>query len=251
VVPALGWQGSWQIAALIGGVVITLTWRLLANISDDVSSPDAPIDPMIPVSKLLTTIIKERTALFACMMCFLVGFSTMPFANWLNTYLAELGLPTDVGGYTWSIVGISGMIAGLFAGRIADRMGHAVALLIIFSGFAISLLIFIYDPMRFAFVAGFGYGLMYFPVWGVLAGWVRLHYSSTATMQISSICMVTSGLGGALGNILAGYIRDTTGSLVIVYMIVTASVLLLVILAIILLCLTSDRVQSAQGSSNT
>jgi predicted MFS family arabinose efflux permease len=236
VVPVLGWQSSWQIAGAFGLLVLGMTWQLLSSISRDAPSDDVQPEATIPASKLLTTIFNERTALFACIICFFVGFSTMPFANWLNTYLDELGLPVAIGGYTWAIVGLSGMAAGFVTGFIADRMGHAIALLIIFSGFGICLLIFIYDPTRFAFIAGFGYGLMYFPVWGILAGWIRQRYSSTATMQISSICMVASGLGGALGNLLAGYIRDTTGSLEFVYMIVTAAVLLLVLLAIFILC---------------
>lgn len=235
VVPAFGWQSSWQIAALIGMVVIGLTWQLLTTINRRTPIQVDPTEAMIPASKLLATILGERTALFACLICLLVGFSTMPFAIWLNTYLDELGLPAAIGGYTWTTVGITGMAAGFIIGRIADRMGHGIALLVIFSGFALSLLTFIYDPARFALIAGFGYGLMYFPVWGILAGWVRQHYSSTATMQISSICMVTSGLGGAMGNLLAGYIRDTTGSLTLVYMIVTVTVLLLVMLAALIL----------------
>jgi len=231
VVPLLGWQGSWQVAALIGCVVLCLTWRLLANINNQDSIPEAPNATMIPASRLLITIVNERTALFTCLICFLVGFSTMPFANWLNTFLDELGAPASTGGYTWTIVGLSGMAAGFMAGRVADRIGAPIALLMIFACFLICLLVFVYDPSRFAFIAGIGYGLMYFPVWGILAGWLRQHYSSTATMQISSIGMVTSGLGGAFGNVLAGYIRNVTGSLTLVYIIVTASVLLLVLLS--------------------
>ncbi|WOH37410.1 MFS transporter [Thalassotalea fonticola] len=233
VVPALGWQSSWQIAALVGLIVVGLTWRLLTKLNSQSSTHNIPEQAMIPASKLLTTIIRERTALFACTVCFLVGFSTMPFANWLNTYLHELQLPASVGGYTWTIVGVTGMVAGFIAGWIADRTSHGTALMIIFSGFALSLMAFVYDPSQFAAVAGFGYGLMYFPVWGILAGWLRQSFSSTATMQISSICMVTSGLGGALGNLLAGYIRDTTGSLELVYCIVTLAVLLMVFLTVI------------------
>jgi sugar phosphate permease len=62
-------------------------------------------------------------------------------------------------------------------------------------------------------LASFGYGLMYFPMWGIVAGWVNQQYSATATMQISGICMVTFGLGGALGNLLLGFIRDVSGFL--------------------------------------
>ena len=235
VVPALGWQRSWQIAAVFGLIVVLFTWRLLTKMNRQPSIQNSSAQAMIPAAELLSTIMRERTALFACVVSFLLGFSTMPFANWLSTYLNELQLPATLGGYTWAIAGVTGMFAGVITGWIADRTSHATALMIIFIGFALSLMAFVYDPTQFAVLAGFGYGLMYFPVWGILAGWIRQSFSSTATMQICSICMVTFGLGGALGNLLAGFIRDATGSLELVYIIVTMAVLLMILLTLVIM----------------
>ncbi|WP_061239139.1 nitrate/nitrite transporter [Ectopseudomonas composti] len=235
VVPALGWQMSWQLAALFGALVVCLTWQLLRNLP---KAPGATMDnreAMIAPRRLLAIVLGERTALIACLICLLVGFTTMPFSYWLNTYLAELGLPATLGGYTWAMVGGTGMLAGLVIGRLADRKGHGVALMLIFSGFAAGLWAFAHDPGRWALVAGFGYGLMYFPMWGIVAGWVNRRYSSTATMQISGICMVAFGMGGALGNLLAGYVRETVGSLQGVFFGLAAMSLLLVLLAVIVL----------------
>ncbi len=232
VVPVLGWQHSWQIAGGMGMLVVGMTWYLLNNLKKPLTTTAALPESNIPASRLLATICGERTAMFACLICFLVGFTTMPFSNWLNTYLDQLALPAALGGYTWTTVGITGMVAGVVTGWLADRKGHGVALLVIFSGFALGLLAFVYDPARFALVAGFGYGLMYFPMWGILAGWIGQTYSSTATMQISGICMVTFGLGGTLGNLLAGYLRDTTGTLDTVFLTLAAASVLLVMLAL-------------------
>ncbi len=232
VVPVLGWQHSWQIAGGMGMLVVGMTWYLLNNLKKPLTTTAALPESNIPASRLLATICGERTAMFACLICFLVGFTTMPFSNWLNTYLDQLALPAALGGYTWTTVGITGMVAGVVTGWLADRKGHGVALLVIFSGFALGLLAFVYDPARFALVAGFGYGLMYFPMWGILAGWIGQTYSSTATMQISGICMVTFGLGGTLGNLLAGYLRDTTGTLDAVFLTLAAASVLLVMLAL-------------------
>ncbi len=238
VVPLLGWQSSWQVAGLFGLLVVALTWHMLRDLKNAPANPVAgpsQVDAAIPTSKLFATIIGERTALFACLICLLVGFTSMPFSYWLNTYLDELSLPAALGGYTWATVGGTGMVAGFITGKLADRKGHGTALMVIFSGFALGLLAFLVDPGKCALVAGFGYGLMYFPMWGIVAGWVNQHYSSTATMQISGICMVAFGLGGTLGNLLAGYIRETTGSLHDVFFVLTAASLLLVVLAIVIL----------------
>lgn len=234
-VPLLGWQRSWQLASLFGALVVCLTWHLLTNLK---SLPEVQVDnrdTIIPPRRLFATVIGERTALFACLICLLVGFTTMPFSYWLNSYLDERGLPAALGGYTWATVGGTGMVAGFITGKLADRKGHGTALAVIFSGFALGLMAFVIDPGKGALIAGFGYGLMYFPMWGIVAGWVNQSYSSTATMQISGICMVTFGLGGTLGNLLAGYIRESTGSLHDVFLALSAASLLLVALAIVIL----------------
>lgn len=227
VVPAWGWESSWIVAGLMGTLVVAWTWRMLHGLKAPVPDSADSGAAAIPASKLLRTILTERTALLACLICFLVGFSTMPFSNWLNSYLEELGLPSSLGGYCWSIVGFTGMVAGFLIGKLADRKGHASALLLIFACFASGLLAFAYNPANFALIASFGYGLMYFPMWGIVAGWVNRHYSSTATMQIGGFCMVTFGLGGTLGNLLTGLIRDSTGSLQGSYLMMAVVALLL------------------------
>jgi len=234
VVPGLGWQSGWQLAAVLGVVVLLLTWRLLSDIqSSSIQVEKKDSQTGLSAMQLAKTVVNQRPALVACLVCVLVGFTTMPFAVWLNTYFDQLGLAADVGGYTWTTVGISGMLAGVMIGRFADSYGNSAALVFICGGFFLCLCAFIYNPSRFALLAGCGYGLMYFPVWGVLAGWIRQSYSSTVTMQISSICMVGSGLGGALGNLLAGYLRDTSGSLDVVYQTLAAAALLMFVVAIV------------------
>jgi MFS family permease len=175
VVPLLGWQSSWQLASLFGALVVGLTWHLLRNLP---SLPVTQVDTreaVIPTSRLFATIIGERTALFACLICLLVGFTSMPFSYWLNSYLDELSLPAALGGYTWATVGGTGMVAGFITGKLADRKGHGTALMVIFSGFALGLLAFVVDPGKFALVAGFGYGLLDFPMGGSVAGWLNQH----------------------------------------------------------------------------
>jgi MFS family permease len=213
VVPRWGWESSWRLAGVMGVVVLGVTWYTLRHLHEPQGQSSTGAAQAIPVSQLLRTLFTERTAFFAVAICFLVGFCTMPFSNWLNTYLEELGLPAELGGYSWSTVGVTGMVAGFITGKLADRKGHATALLLIFAAFALGQLAFTYNPADMVLLASFGYGLMYFPMWGIVAGWVNQQYSATATMQISGICMVTFGLGGALGNLVLGAIRDASGLL--------------------------------------
>jgi len=240
VVPLFGWRSGWIVAGVLGTLSILLTLSLLRSLRQQVANRRVEGTGAMSARQLFATILRERTAFLACLVCFMVGFCTMPFSTWLNTYLAELSLPPALGGYTWTVTGIAGMAAGILSGKLADRKGHGVALVIVFGGFALSLLAFNYSPAHFAVLAGFGYGLMYFPMWGIVAGWVSRQYASKATMQINGIGMVTFGLGGALGNLVAGAIHQFSGSLEGVYGLVTLVALLLTLLAVFI-CMTEQR----------
>lgn len=231
VVPVFGWRSGWIAASVFGLITLFATITLLRHMRQNKEEHDIEVTFAMTSRQLFVTVFKERTAFLSCLVLFLVGLSTMTFSTWLNTFLAQLNLPAALGGYTWSVIGMTGMVVGFFAGKLADSKGHGIALLIIFGAFALGLLAFTYDPARFVLLAGLGYGLMYFPIWGIVAGWVSKHYSSKATMQINGIGMVTFGLGGALGNLAAGAINEFTGSLMNVYWLITAMGCVLFVLA--------------------
>jgi len=232
LVPILGWQSAWFFAAGLGAVVIVTTWRMLSGFKPAGDTNDVGADTAMAASELLRAVSTQPVALCAVLICFFVGFTTMPFTTWLNTFLVELELPSSLGGLTWTALGLSGMAAGFISGKLADLKGHGTAMLLIFCSFVLGLCLFVYDPARFALAAGVGYGLMYFPVWGIIAGWVGRHFSATATTQISSLCMVMAGAGGAAGNLLAGAIADSTGSLLLLYQVLASAAVLPAILAL-------------------
>ena len=232
VVPMLGWRSGWLVAGVIGLITLYLTAMLLRQLQQRDAQPTLEIEmpSVMSTRQLFSTILRERTAFYACLVCLLVGFSAIPFTTWLNTWLAELDLPPALGGYTWTMAGHSGMAAGFLVGKLADRKGHGLALLLIFGCFAAGMMAILHNPARFAILAGFGYGMMYFPMWGIVAGWVSKRYHSKATMQISGIGMVAFGLGGALGNLLAGTLQQITGSLQAMYWVIGVVSLVLVML---------------------
>lgn len=231
IVPLLGWRSGWMAASVLGLITLVVTFRLLKSVRSQSQDQDIDVAFAMGTRQLFKTVLRERTAFLACLILLLVGASTITFTTWLNTYLAELSLPPALGGYTWGVIGVTGMIAGFFVGKLADKKGPSVTLLAIFGVFALGLLAFTYRPEQFVMLAGFGYGMMYFPIWGIIAGWISKQYSSKATMQINGIGMVTFGLGGALGNVLAGMIYDATGSLSNVYLLICGLAVVLFVLA--------------------
>lgn len=231
IVPVLGWRSGWIAASVMGLFTLLATVYLLKQLRSRPRRDAMKVTKALSTRELFAIVLRERTAFLSCLMLFMVGCSTMTFSTWLNTFLSELHLPAALGGYTWSVIGFTGMVAGFFIGKMADKRGHGLALLLIFGMFAFGLIAFTYDPAQFVMVAGFGYGLMYFPLWGVVSGWVSRRYSSKSTMQINGIGMVTFGMGGALGNLLAGIVNQHTGSLMDVFWMITAMSMALFILA--------------------
>ena len=248
IVPVAGWQGGWVAAALIGLITVAATAVMLRRMGSSSLPVEMETYPPLGARQLIRTILRERIAFLSSLMTFLVGFATMPFSTWLNTYSAELSLPPSLGGYTWSLIGLSGMAAGFLVGKLADRKGSSVALFFSTTGFAVGIIAFILDPTTFMLLAGFSYGMMYFPIWGVLAGWLSKHYGSKATMQINSVGMVTFGLGGATGNMIAGGLFQASGSLADLFALIAFTSVLLTLLALYIYWLERRPVRPIIGA---
>lgn len=234
VLPLLGWQGGWRIAGLVGVLIVLFSWWQLRSLKPIDSAGLALPEGNASLRSLFRILRTDSTAFYSCLVCFVVGFSTMPFANWLNTYLAELNLPAGLAGYTWTLVGVVGMIAGFWTGKLTDRKGPRLVLLCIAVGFALGMSAFVSAPEQYVLLAAAGYGVMYFSMWGVVAGWLNQSFSSTVTMQLSGLGMVTFGLGGALGNLAVGTLYENSGSLMVSFYMLTMGAWLLVLLTAII-----------------
>ena len=220
-VPVFGWQSVWILTAGIAGLIFLTTIYMMRSLSGiSTRQPEklseSELDTL-SVRQLIMACLTEYRALFSCLIYFLIGLTCITFTSWLNTRLDEVDPSGFQGGITWSVIGISGMLAGLLIGRVADKKGHEVALLLAASGYAAGLLAFSFNPLQFAVIAGAGYGMIYFPVWGVVSSWLSQRYSPVATMQLSGVGMIASAIGGSLGNIIAGQILNQTGSLTLLY----------------------------------
>lgn len=259
IVPILGWRNSWVMAAMIGVFSVILAYYYLRYLQkssgaksaiDESALPEnrvsaakqkIELDSGVKAAELLRIVIREPVAFLACLICLLVGFAAMPFSSWLAVYFKEIGAPIALSGYTWVAAGVTGMISGYCIGKLADSKGHGLAFLVVFTLFSISLIAFIIDPQRFALVVGFGYGMMYFPMWGIVSAWLNSQYSSVVTMQITSIGMVVFGLGGSVGNLITTLISDYFHSLQVAYYMYLFDALFLVALSLYIVAKISKK----------
>lgn len=212
LVPILGWEISWRFASVFGLLVLIATILMFKKLGKATSNNEHKVVSVKFSDFLKGTLIQKR-ALLACTLFFFIGITTMPFSTWLNSYIAELKLPMEMAGVSWTTVGVTGMFAGVILGGFADKYGNSVAILILFLVFGASQIAFNLNPASMLLMACIGYGVMYFPVWGVVAGWLNETFDSLSTMRISGFCMLTFGVGGATGNVIMGLIKENTASL--------------------------------------
>lgn len=212
LVPILGWEISWRFASVFGLLVLIATILMIKKLGKATSNNEHKVVSVKFSDFLKGTLIQKR-ALLACTLFFFIGITTMPFSTWLNSYIAELKLPMEMAGVSWTTVGVTGMFAGIILGGFADKYGNSLAILILFLVFGASQIAFNLNPASMLLMACIGYGVMYFPVWGVVAGWLNETFDSLSTMRISGFCMLTFGVGGATGNVIMGLIKENTASL--------------------------------------
>lgn len=212
LVPILGWEISWRFASVFGLLVLIATILMFKKLGKATSNNEHKVVSVKFSDFLKGTLIQKR-ALLACTLFFFIGITTMPFSTWLNSYIAELKLPMEMAGVSWTTVGVTGMFAGIILGGFADKYGNSLAILILFLVFGASQIAFNLNPASMLLMACIGYGVMYFPVWGVVAGWLNETFDSLSTMRISGFCMLTFGVGGATGNVIMGLIKENTASL--------------------------------------
>ncbi len=237
-IPVFGWESAWVFTACFGAVVVLLTLQMIRALpasaelrESQAYDLDSYDNASLSMRQMFRAVLSEHRACMSCLIYFLVGFTCITFTSWLNTYLDELAQREALSGSTWTILGVSGMIAGIAIGKLAEKRGHAFAVLTMSVGYAVGLAAFSFDPVQYAFVAGVGYGVMYFPVWGIISSWVAQRYSPIATMQLSGLGMVASAMGGSAGNLTAGYIQNTTGSLSLLYLILALAAVMLIVCA--------------------
>lgn len=254
LIPLAGWRSAWLLAGMLGAISLLINLRTLQKLdsrhqTSNPTSGQISAPPEMSLQHLLIGTLTQYRIACAFWLLFLVGAATIPFTTWLNLWLTELALPVSLGGYSWTVIGVTGMVSGFVVGKLADHKGHHRAMVLITGLFAIGIIGFRLNPERFIWLAAFGYGVMYFPIWGVLAGWIGNHYSAQTTTKINSLGMVAFGLGGALGNLMAGSIQQTTGSLDGLYNLITITSLML--LAITLWMAIKERRIPANGLQQT
>ncbi len=188
----------------------------------------AEIDAGIPLLEKLYSIANKKTAVVLLLM-FFAGIACMPFQSFLTSFLVdEHALSVQDSVHAWRIIGLTGMVSGFVMGWVADMITTRRALFCVCVSLAISSWLLIGAELNNIkiYSAAMLFGLSFYAIYGIIPAYISHIYKGGRAALVFSIGSVVLGIGGMLGNVAGGFIKELTGTFFYMYAIcLTAAVL--------------------------
>jgi MFS family permease len=241
------WRGLWYsvgsgtlMVALVAGYVF---WKqgLFRRDPDQVdrartrAMTNGPRRGLIGSPTAIRTIL-VRWVLLIWAMKFLNGFASMPYQNYLSPYLREdLGFNINFASNVWAAIGVIGMLSGFAIGWFSDHTGVRFSLLLCYSCFFVSTMLLVVAPVGFLpMLSGVLFAVAFYPIYGLVPAYVSKMSKSATAIIIFGVANVTQGVGGIVGNFLAGLLKNVTGSFRWFYIVIALGTVVLGVLTLML-----------------
>ena len=156
----------------------------------------------------------------------------VPFVH-IVAHAKDLGLSQGQGALAVSIMGVSALIGNLSLGPLSDRIGRKSGMAIGLSVQIVAYLLFFsaQDLVRL-YMGAAAFGFFYGGLTTLLPALVADFFGRVYAGAITGVLFAAAGILGGWGPMMAGYLRDISGSYqsAFLYSVVTASVALVLLL---------------------
>ncbi len=238
------WRGIWVIVGVITfGISVSayFTLRKAGLIKRQVFSKSCvkpkPIKTDIKKSGVFQIIQgAEPWVLIIWFITFLNGFTTLPFQNFLSSYIRdELGFTVALNGQVWTMIGFIGMFSGFALGALSDRIGTRRTMIITYVFLCASSLLLVFRPYEgLVITSGIIFALAFYPIFGLVPAYIAKNPSKLSGTTIFAVANVTLGVGGIFGNILGGISKTWSGSFIWMYFSIAVLSVILCLLSLLL-----------------
>jgi len=233
------WEGIWLTVALIAvgstllGIIVFRRTHLFKLNKTEESTKPVTVKQQKSGGFFKNIKQAEPWVLLIFLITFLNGLTTLPFQNYLTPYLREeLGFDVSFSGQVWAMIGFIGMFSGFLLGALSDIIGIRKTMLLTYLLLFLSAFLLIVNPSQhLIYFSGIFFALAFYPIFGLVPAYITKKKSRLTATMIFGIANVTLGIGGVLGNFLAGVSATQTDSFSGIYILVA-------ILSVVLISLT-------------
>lgn len=155
---------------------------------------------------------------------FMFGFSYIIYLTFFVAYLTkEIGVPSIAAGRIFALLGIVSIFCGVIYGWISDVLGRRFGLIIAYVTLAVSYIIFAFwkDYTGF-YVSAFVFGIASFSVPTIMAAASGDAVGGRLAPAGLGFITLFFGIGQALGPVIGGWLKDTTGTFTYAFMLSAA-----------------------------
>lgn len=204
-----GWKQSLLWLIVITGLLIPLAWPLGGK-----PQPAAGVTRQQTVREALAEAVSHPSYWFLIAGFFVCGFHVAFIMVHLPAFAIDQGLPSWVGPFALSIVGIANIIGTYIAGQSGRFIEKRRGLSLIYFGRAIIFLGFVFLPMTAVTVITLCglLGLLWLATIPLTSGLVATFFGTTWMSMLFGIVFLSHQVGSFLGVWLAGRLFDMTKS---------------------------------------
>jgi len=233
LVTAAGSFGQFLFSPLSGAMIQTVGWRettigfgilmlLILPLSMFVASAPIRKDPNVrqqTLGEALREAFAHRSYVLVVLGFFTCGFQLAFITVHFQKYVVEAGLSPQVGYWAFALVGLFNIVGSLSSGWLSNRVPRRYILSAIYFGRSVVTLIFILTPpsAMSAYLFGAMSGLLWLSTVPPTSAIIGQMFGTRYFAMLYGFAFFSHQVGGFMGVLLGGVLREQTGSYEIVW----------------------------------
>jgi MFS family permease len=215
LIDSLGWRGAYlalgALAAVVGGGLALLIENDPRNrgLGPDGDPPPSGAQPARPEGNSVRDAIRSSRFISLYAACLICSFGVfVPFVH-LVPYAQDHGVAPASAVLPLGVIGIGSTAGRFFLGGLADRIGRQLSLLLMFTGMALALAVWVIATNLWSLAAfAFVYGVFYGGWVAVLPAVVMDYFGGRNVSGIIGILYTSVAFGTLIGPSAAGFAFD-------------------------------------------
>ena len=207
---------DWRIALLVFAPMMLLVLPLSRALATQPNARTAPVEgeDNRGIVQVISEAFQHRSYVLLVLGFFTCGFQLAFITIHMPRYLLDVGLGAEVGGTTLGLIGLFNIIGSLSAGYLGNRMSRAYLLSIIYllrSAAIVMLLVLPHTALN-TYLFGASMGLLWLSTVPPTSSLVALMFGTKNMAMLFGFAFFSHQVGGFLGVLIGGALRDQLGS---------------------------------------